>query len=154
MVRAVHVRIGMVVRSQPADAVHVRAADGQIGKECLHQRWALQLLMLAVGIAVFLSAQRAGDIVHHGGQLQHLLRVPVQPFQLADGLRHGPDLEEMGNIVPVSVVKSDHFPGRGRNVFHLVPSCQSAVPVFGTKKRCMSACSSSSSLTFRAIPPP
>lgn len=38
-------------------------------------------------------------------------------------------------------------------IFTLVDSSHSAVPFFGTKKRLISACSSSNSLTFLSIPP-
>ena len=109
VVDAADVRIGMVVRGQPRNAVHVRTRSGQLCEKRLYQRRAFQLLMLAVGVAVFLPAQRAGDVVDHRGKLQLLLRVSVQPLQLSDGLCHGPDLEKMVDVMAVALVEFDHF---------------------------------------------
>ena len=63
VVDAADVRIGMVVRGQPRNAVHVRTRSGQLCEKRLYQRRAFPLLMLAVGVAVFLPAQRAGNVV-------------------------------------------------------------------------------------------
>ena len=68
--------------------------------------------MLPVGIAVLLPAQRAGNVMHHGGKFQDLLRVSVQSFQFPDGLCHRPDLEKVVDIVVVSLVKRNHLLNR------------------------------------------
>ena len=108
VVDAIDVRVGVMVRDEPRNTLHIRALDGQPLEKRRHQRRALQLLMLPVGVAALLPAQRTGDVVYHGGQLQHLLRMPVQPLQLSDGPCHRPDLEKMVNIMQVSVRKLDH----------------------------------------------
>ena len=153
MVGSVNVCVGVVMGDQPRDALHIAARDGQVRKEGLRQRRALQFLMLAVRVAVFFPAERAGDVVDERGQLQHGLGMTVQPFQLADRSGQRPNLEEVVDVVERAAGARDHLLCCGCNE-HIRSLHQSAVPVFGTKKRVVSTPSSASSCTFRARPPP
>ena len=79
------------------------------GEKGAHQHGALLLLILAVGVAVFLAAERAGNIVRDGGDFQKVLCLRVQPLQFADRSGVGPDAQEMVNVVDIAVGCGDHF---------------------------------------------
>ena len=65
--------------------------------------------MLAVGVAVFIPAQRAGNVVNNGRKLQKLLRMRVQPLLFANGLRQRPNLQKVVNVVQIPLRTGDHL---------------------------------------------
>ena len=65
--------------------------------------------MLAVGVAVFLPAQRAGNVVDDSRQFQRFLCLWGKPLKFPDGLCKRIDFQEMGYIMNVPMIKLDHF---------------------------------------------
>ena len=51
--------------------------------------------------------------MHDSRQFQRPLRLLVQPFLLSNGFGKRPHLEEMIDIVQVSLIKGDHLFNRG-----------------------------------------
>ena len=65
--------------------------------------------MLAVSIAVFLPAERAGNIMRDGGDFQYVLRLGIDMFEFADGLGLCPDANKMVDVVDVTVRIANHL---------------------------------------------
>jgi hypothetical protein len=76
----------MMVSDQKNDAV-VSASVRPYPKGTPCQDHSFAFLMLTVGIAVFPSAQRTGDIMKNGCDFQDFLRLRIQPFAFSDCLR-------------------------------------------------------------------
>ena len=109
VVDTVNIRVGMVMAHQIGYPLHLIPGQARVRQEAAHQGTALFLLPLAVGVAVFFPAQGAGDVMGDGGDLQCLLRLPVQVLQLADGFGVGPHAHKMVHVTQVPVGECDHF---------------------------------------------
>ena len=109
VIQAVHMGIGMMMRHQPGNSLRHISFNRHVCKETLYQRRAFQLLVFSIGIAIFLPAQRAGNIMHHRRQLQRQLRLTIQPLLLSNGFSKRPYLEKMVDIVQVALIKGDHL---------------------------------------------
>ena len=65
--------------------------------------------MPAVGVAVFFAAERTGNVVSDGCDLQNELGFPVQMFQFPQGPGIGPDPNEVVDVVQISLRERDHL---------------------------------------------
>ena len=66
-------------------------------------------LMLAVSAAVFLSAERACDVMRDGGDFQYVLCLGIDMFEFADSLGECPDTNKVVDVVDVAVRKVNHL---------------------------------------------
>jgi hypothetical protein len=111
----------MMVSDQKNDAVVFRFRQAFIRKELPCQDHSFAFLMLTVGIAVFPSAQRTGDIMKNGCDFQDFLRLRIQPFAFSDCLRIAMYFQEMTDVVQVSVRILNHFLHDFRTVHRCLP---------------------------------
>ena len=72
------------------NAVNLCRGQTSIMQKFPHQGPAFKLLMFAVCIAVFLSAERAGNVMRDSGNFQYVLRLSINMFEFADGLGECP----------------------------------------------------------------
>ena len=94
---------------QIGDSFPLLLRQPRIGKKGPHQWSAFLLLMLTDGVSVFPAAQRAGNVMGDGGDLQCGLRFLLQPFQLTDGFGVGPHADQMVDIMEIAAGIRNHF---------------------------------------------
>ena len=109
VVHAADILQRVVMPHEVGHARDLRLRHAGAGEKRAHQHGAFLLLIFSVGVAVFLAAERAGNVVRDGGDLQKILRLRVQPLQFADRAGVGPDAQEMVNIVDIAIGCGDHF---------------------------------------------
>lgn len=109
VVRAVNVPQRVVMAHKVGHARDLRLRHAGAGQKAAHQHSAFLLLIFSVGVAVFLAAERAGNVVRDGGDLQKILRLRVQPLQFADRAGVGPDVQEVVNVVDIAIGCGNHF---------------------------------------------
>ena len=109
MVRALDRAKRVVVRDQPDDALELIGGNIGTGKKIPCERRALELLIVAVRVAVFFAAQGAGNIVDDGGELQRLKCVFRQTLACADGGGIGVDLQKVVDVVEIGVLQQNHL---------------------------------------------
>lgn len=109
VIDAVNVSQGMVMADQIRNAVNLCRGQTSIMQKFPHQGPAFKLLMFAVCIAVFLSAERAGNVMRDSGNFQYVLRLSINMFEFADGLGECPDTNKMVDVVDVTVRIANHL---------------------------------------------
>lgn len=109
VVHTVNVPQRVVMPHKVGHARDLRLRHASVGEKAAHQHSALLFLIFPVGAAVFLAAERAGNVVRDGGDLQKVLRLRVQPLQFADRPGVGPDAQEVVNVVDIAIGCVDHF---------------------------------------------
>ena len=109
VVDAVNICQGMVMADQIRYAVNLCQGQTSIMQKFPHQGPAFEFLMLAVSAAVFLSAERAGNVMRDSGNFQYVLRLGINMFELADGLGECPYANKMVDVVDVTVRIANHL---------------------------------------------
>ena len=70
---------------------------------------AFEFLMFAISIAVFLPAERAGNIMRNGGDFQYVLCLGIDMFEFADSLGECPDANKMVYVVDIAIRIANHL---------------------------------------------
>ena len=94
---------------QIRDAVNLCQGQTSIMQKFPHQGPAFEFLMFAVSAAVFLSAERAGNVMRDSGNFQYVQRLSINMFEFADGLGECPDANKMVDVVDVTVRIANHL---------------------------------------------
>ena len=99
----------MVMADQIRNTVHLRRGQASIMQKFPNQGPAFEFLMLAVSIAVFFPAERAGNIMRDGGDFQYVLCLSIDMFEFADGLGECPDTNQVVDVVDTAVREANHL---------------------------------------------
>ena len=99
----------MVVADEVDKTLRHPRREVDVLKERLRQRAALLLLMIAVRIAVFLTAERTGDVVQNRGDLHGLLLRRREILRDADRAGKGIDLHKVCYIVQIALRVGNHL---------------------------------------------
>ena len=102
-------------------------------KEIFYQLRTFFFLVGAVCITIFYAAYRAGNVVDHGCDFQNFLLSFGQIFHLANHSGICIYLQEMGNIMLVSIGICDHF--CDNIIYGLLCFCHVFSSSFAFKKR-------------------
>ena len=108
IVRAVHTVVGVMMSHQIDHPIHHGLGQTAVLQKVCRQNGAFSFLIGPVGAAVFFPAEGAGDVVDNGGGFQCGLGACIQPFLQADGAGVGVDLQQVVDIVEVSVGLCQH----------------------------------------------
>ena len=99
----------MVMADQIADSFfHGFVYSGSFQKR-FYQRSTFLLLMFPTGVAIFFTAQRAGNIIDYRCDLQRLLGSGIQLLFLSNQSGIGIYLQEMCDIMFISIRLCNHF---------------------------------------------
>jgi hypothetical protein len=74
----------MVMANQITDSFFHGFVYASIFQKSLYQRCTFLFLMLSTGVSIFFPAQRAGNVMDHGCDLQRLLHSDIQLFFFSD----------------------------------------------------------------------
>ena len=109
IIDAINVRQRMMMPHQIHHALDHILIQSRAGKKGARNRLSLDLLMLAVGMAVLFAAERTGDVVDDGGNLGHQPVARRELLALSDDLSEGMNLHEVIDVVMAAVRIVDHL---------------------------------------------
>ena len=98
----------VMMRDEKGDAVNNVCVERKFFKQSAYERSAFLFLQRCGCAAVFLAAQRAGNVVRERSDFKDQLRFGIETFQFADGLGIRPHLEQMSGIMARSAGIGDH----------------------------------------------
>ena len=92
IIHSFNISKGVMVAHQISHAADLFGGHSRIGKKLCYQGCAFDFLIFSIGISIFFTTERAGDVMGDGGNLQNKLCLWIEPFQLADGFGIGQTL--------------------------------------------------------------
>ena len=109
IIQAVHALVGVMMAHQIRDPGNLHSRQPCICKKAFRQRRAFCFLIFPVGVAVFVPAQRAGNIMDDGRNLRDLLQLLRQSFAFADDTGIAVHLHQVMDVLAVARRVVDHF---------------------------------------------
>ena len=109
IIHPVNASVRVMMGHKENDPFKLLFREIRTAEEFPHKRLTFRFLKSTGCIAIFLSAERTGDIMDNGCRLQDILCLFIQAFHPADGPGKGMHLHKMVDIVMIACCKVNHL---------------------------------------------